>query len=101
MFRFYSLMELLDRNFLFRYNGLMTGTKSSRGWLKRLRVQAGLTALELAQKLGITPRLVRHWEFGTRDPGRHVYALARVLGPEVHVHLAAEELAPPSGEEVA
>lgn len=71
--------------------------------MKRLRETAGLTQAVLAERIGVDRVTVTCWESGSRSPSReNAYALARVLGPEVHVHLAAEELAdPPSGEEVA
>ncbi len=74
-----------------------------RAWLAALRVGRGLTQAELSRQLGVARQNVAAWEAGTKSPSReNAYALARVLGPEVHVHLAAEELAdPPSGEEVA
>lgn len=73
-----------------------------RTWLKNLRLAAGLTQAQLAKKLGLHRVAVTCWETGTRTPSRHAYALARILGPEVHQHLAAEaELAEPSGEDAA
>jgi len=74
-----------------------------RLWLTKLREARGLTQSALGQQLGVHRVAVTQWESGTYSPSReNAYALARVLGPEVHVHLAAEELAdPPSGEEVA
>ncbi len=72
-----------------------------RNWLKALRAAKGLSAAETARAVGVKQRAVFAWEAGTKSPSReNAYALARVLGPEVHVHLAAEELAD-SGEEVA
>lgn len=73
-----------------------------RSWLRLLREQKGLTQTALARVMSVSPSVVVRWENGERSPSRaNAIALERVLGPEVHVHLTAEELAPPSGEEVA
>ncbi len=71
-----------------------------RDWLIAMRGQMSQKAL--GDLVGVSSQAVAAWEAGTKSPSRaNAIALERVLGPEVHVHLTAEELAPPSGEEVA
>lgn len=50
--------------------------------LKAFRLAAGLTKLELAQRLGLSAMAVHHYETGRREPRwRHLVPLIRVLGP--------------------
>lgn len=75
--------------------------RDMRTWLKALRVAREMSAARLAESVGVKPRAIFAWEAGTKSPSReNAYALARILGPEVHEHLAAE-LNRPSTEEVA
>lgn len=43
--------------------------------LKQLRLQAGLTQEQLAARIGVSSRTIKHWEHGTRMPSA-VYLLA-------------------------
>lgn len=86
---------------MFRYSRHMAGTKCSREWLSQLLKRKKLNEKALAEKMGVTARLVRHWKAGSRSPARHAYALAQHLGPDVHKHLAAEQLAQIPKKEVA
>lgn len=36
--------------------------------IKEARTELGLTQTQLAQKLDVSPRTIRHWEAGTRNP---------------------------------
>ncbi len=48
--------------------------------LKQLREAAGLTQLDVAFALKVTPQTVYNWERGTREPkGRHLQQLARLF----------------------
>ena len=47
--------------------------------LKQLREAAGLTQLDVAFALKVTPQTVYNWERGTREPkGSHLQQLARL-----------------------
>jgi len=47
--------------------------------LKELREEAGLTQLEVAYQLGVTPQTVYMWESGRREPLAKVFVkLARL-----------------------
>ena len=49
--------------------------------IRELREAAGLTQLEVAFRLGVTPQTVSFWERGTREPrGRHLQQLAALFG---------------------
>ena len=54
--------------------------------LKRARMTAGLTQVELAQKLGVTSRSIQHYELGQRRPRKFetVEKLAEILNVEVN-----------------
>lgn len=74
----------------------------ARHWLKVLRKKNGFTAQQMADSIGITRTSYVLWEAGTKNPsGTNIYALARILGPEVHVHLAAENDAKQNNEGAA
>lgn len=46
--------------------------------LKQLRLQAGLTQEQLAARIGVSSRTIKHWEHGTRIPSTvSLPALAR------------------------
>jgi transcriptional regulator with XRE-family HTH domain len=50
--------------------------------LKACRLAAGLTKAELAERSGLTPQMMRHYESGAREPRWRVVArLVGVLGP--------------------
>ena len=36
--------------------------------LKQLRLQTGLTQEQLAARIGVSSRTIKHWEHGTRTP---------------------------------
>lgn len=36
--------------------------------LKQLRLQAGLTQEQLAARIGVSSRTIKHWKHGTRTP---------------------------------
>lgn len=79
---------------MFRYSRHMTGTKCSRTWLTQLRQKAGLKTADLAKMIGVSERLVRHWEAGTRSPSRRkASALANLLGAIVHKQFDLEAAA--------
>ena len=47
--------------------------------LKQLREESGLTQLEVAYKLGVTPQTVYMWESGRREPLAKIFVkLARL-----------------------
>jgi transcriptional regulator with XRE-family HTH domain len=49
--------------------------------LKELREASGLTQLEVAYKLGVTPQTVYMWESGRREPLARIFVkLARLYG---------------------
>ncbi len=49
--------------------------------LRELREAAGLTQLEVAYRLGVTPHTVYMWESGRREPLARVFLrLARLFG---------------------
>lgn len=49
--------------------------------IKELRVEAGLTQLELANKVGVTPSSVYNWERGKTEPtATNLRDLALALG---------------------
>ena len=49
--------------------------------LRELREAAGLTQLEVAYRLGVTPHTVYMWESGRREPVARVFlGLARLYG---------------------
>lgn len=49
--------------------------------VRRGRIDARLTRVELARAVGVAPRTVHRWEDGTRIPETHLVApLARALG---------------------
>ncbi len=48
--------------------------------LRQLREEAGITQLDVAFALKVTPQTVYNWERGTREPkGRHLQQLARLF----------------------
>ena len=48
--------------------------------LRQLREAAGMTQLDVAFALKVTPQTVYNWERGTREPkGRHLQQLARLF----------------------
>ncbi len=48
--------------------------------LRQLRDEAGLTQLDVAFALKVTPQTVYNWERGTREPkGSHLQQLARLF----------------------
>lgn len=48
--------------------------------IKRLRENAGLTQVQLAEKVGVHFNTVGNWEDGTTEPkGSQVFKLAKVL----------------------
>jgi transcriptional regulator with XRE-family HTH domain len=58
--------------------------------LRELREAAGLTQLELANQLSVTPGTVYNWERGRGEPrARQVPQLAQALGIPADVVLAA------------
>ncbi len=64
--------------------------------LKQLREEAGLTQLDVAFALKVTPQTVYNWERGTREPkGRHLQQLARLfkVSADDVLLLDAEEVA--------
>ncbi len=49
--------------------------------LRELRQKSGMTQLEVAIALGLTPSTIYSWERGTREPrGRQLQQLARLYG---------------------
>lgn len=59
--------------------------------LKRVRERAGLSARELAEKVGRTQPLVAHWEGGRRRPTPRTLArLVEVLGVDGPADLGYE-----------
>lgn len=49
--------------------------------IRELRTEAGLTQLQLANKLGVTPSAVYNWERGKNEPSAtNLRDLARALG---------------------
>ncbi len=49
--------------------------------IKQLRTEAGLTQLELANRVGVTPSAVYNWERGHNEPSAtNLRDLASVLG---------------------
>jgi len=49
--------------------------------LKELREASGLTQLEVAYKLGVTPQTVYMWETGRREPLARIFVdMARLYG---------------------
>ncbi len=49
--------------------------------IRELREGAGLTQLQVATALGVTPTTVYHWERGSKMPsGLHLQRLAHLLG---------------------
>jgi transcriptional regulator with XRE-family HTH domain len=54
--------------------------------LKKARMAAGLTQVELAEKLGVTSRSIQHYELGQRMPRKFetVEKLAEILNVEVN-----------------
>ncbi len=49
--------------------------------LKELREEAGLTQLQVAYQLGVTPQTVYMWESGRREPLARIFVrLARLYG---------------------
>ncbi len=64
--------------------------------LKQLREEAGMTQLEVAFALKVTPQTVYNWERGLREPkGRHLQQLARLF------KVSANDVFLPDPEEVA
>ena len=61
--------------------------------LKQLRLQAGLTQEQLAARIGVSSRTIKHWEHGTRTPSA-VYLQALADG----VHAAVDWLVGCAGE---
>lgn len=62
-----------------------------RTWLTDLRNSKNLDRSVLAKKLNVSPQAIAYWESGAKSPSRkNAYALASILGPEVHTFLAAE-----------
>jgi DNA-binding transcriptional regulator YiaG len=49
--------------------------------VRAIRERLGLTAAELAKRLGVTTRAVQHWEAGTREPGGAALKLMRRMRP--------------------
>ena len=48
--------------------------------LRQLREEAGITQLDVAFALKVTPQTVYNWERGAREPkGRHLQQLARLF----------------------
>lgn len=49
--------------------------------LKQLRESKGLTQLQVAYQLGVSPQTVYNWERGAREPkARHLQQLAALYG---------------------
>lgn len=66
--------------------------------LRQLRQEAGLTQLEVAYRLGVTPHTVYMWEAGKREPlARAFLKLARLYGVSP-LDIALPEPDPPAGE---
>lgn len=58
--------------------------------IRRLRLQSGMTLVELAERIGVTESSVSNYELSRRVPGRDVcIKLARVLGAPPEQLLAA------------
>lgn len=52
--------------------------------LEALRVEAGMTHQDVADKLGVSRQTVMKWESGTvRPKGLVIYALAKLYGVEI------------------
>ncbi len=71
--------------------------------LRELREAAGLTQLEVAYRLGVTPHTVYMWESGRREPLARVFLrLARLYGVSPFaIALPEEHEAGRRGEEQA
>lgn len=62
--------------------------------LQRLRMEAGLSQADLAEKAGLSARSIQNWEQGHRAPrARPLMSLASALGVSVET-LLADELKP-------
>ena len=70
----------------------MTAAPAAKNGLGALRRQAGLTQRELAETLGVHPRLVSKWENGEATPRpANIRKLAAALGVEPREVLGALE----------
>lgn len=52
-----------------QYNILMKEGVNMPYRFKEARLQAGLTTVQLAQKMGVTQAAVSHWDAGKKVPG--------------------------------
>ncbi len=61
--------------------------------LKQLRIQHGLSQLELAQKLGISNRAISKWEKGISMPSsENIYRLSKVFGVSIEYFYSENEV---------
>lgn len=51
-----------------QYHRLMGIQKIISSWIKRSRLEAGLTGEQLGEKLGVSKQNISHWETGKHDP---------------------------------
>ena len=60
--------------------------------LKKLRLDAGLKQVEVAQKIGVAKNTYCNWELGTREPDiMKIKALAKLYGVSVDYLVGMEE----------
>lgn len=66
--------------------------------IRQLRKKAGLTQIELSDRLGVSIATLRRWEGGETAPnGTRIMELAEVLGAEPDEIISGEESASASG----
>lgn len=70
------------------------GTLARRHWLTELRERSGLSAHDLAKKVGVSRQMVYYYEHGTHVPARGpAYALLD-LAHQVGLELRLEDIIP-------